>query len=86
MNPTLDQANMYSAGLVLMVMGEMANVADEIEQRTNQNTDMEDVRMEEVEREVEELQTRTRDDHDWIIQLQEENGDLRYRNNNLYMR
>ena len=45
---------------------------------------MRDVCMDELEWEVEEIQDRTRDDHNWIVQLQEENGDLRYRNNNLY--
>jgi len=34
-DPVLDQANMYSVGLVAMVMGEMADVADTVETRVN---------------------------------------------------
>ena len=40
---------MYAAGLVMMVMAEMADVSDTIENRVFQNIDMQDVRMNEVE-------------------------------------
>ena len=66
----MEQANMYSAGLVAMVMGEMADVADEVERRTNRDRDLEDVQMDEAEWDIKELQDRTLNDHDWIVQLQ----------------
>ena len=49
-DPTLDQATMYAAGLSAMVMQEMADVADTLENRVFRNMDMQDVRMNEVER------------------------------------
>ena len=63
------------------IMGEMADVADTVEPRMNRSFDMEDIRMDKLEQEVEEIQDRTRDDHNWIVQLQEEVGDIRNRNN-----
>jgi len=83
-DPVLDQANMYSVRWVAMVMGEMADMAETVKMRLNRNFDMEDIHMDELEQEVEEIQDRMRDDHDWIIQLQEENGDLQNRNNVLF--
>jgi len=49
-DPSLDQATMYAAGLTTMVMAEMADVSDVLENRIFRNMDMQDVRMNEVER------------------------------------
>jgi len=86
LDPVLDQAMMYSSGITTMVLGEMADVAETLEGRVFHNMDMQDVRMNEVEREVEELQDQVTDDHATLGQLEVENADLRYRNNVLFTR
>jgi len=82
-DPTLDQATMYAAGLSAMVMAEMADVADTMENRVFRNMDMQDVRMAEVEREVEFAKDEIVNNHDELLQAQVDIGDLRYRNNSL---
>ena len=77
---TLDQATMYVAGLSAMVMQEMADVADTLENRVFRNMDMQDVRMNEVEREVELVKDEIVNNHDELLQAQVDIGDLRYRN------
>jgi len=71
-DPTLDQAT--------MVMAEMADVADTLENRIFRNMDMQDVWMNEVEREVELAKDEIVNNHDEILQAQTDIGDLRYRN------
>jgi len=82
-DPTLDQATMYTAGLTAMTMQEMADVADTLENRVFRNMDMQDVRMAEVEREVEFAKDQIVENHDELLQAQVDIGDLRYRNNAL---
>ena len=82
-DPTLDQAMMYVAGLTAMVMAEMADVSDVMENRVFRNMDMQDVRMAEVEREVEFAKDEIVNNHDELLQAQVDIGDLRYRNNSL---
>jgi len=79
-DPTLDQATMYAAGLSVMVMQEMADVADVMENRVFRNMDMQDVRMAEVEREVELAKDEIVNNHDELVQAQVDIGDLWYRN------
>jgi len=79
----LDQATMYAAGLTTMVMAEMADVSDTMENRVFRNMDMQDVRMAEVEREVELAKDEIVNNHDELLQAQVDIGDLRYRNNSL---
>jgi len=76
----LDQATMYVAGLLAMVMHEMADVADTLENRVFRNMDMQDVRMNEVEREVELAKDEIVNNHDELLQAQTDIGDLQYRN------
>jgi len=71
---------MYSVGLATMVMLEMADVADTLENRVFRNMDMQDVRMNEVEREVEQVKDEIVNNHDKLLQAQVDIGDLRYRN------
>jgi len=82
-DPTLDQATMYAAGLTTMVMAEMADVSDVLENRIFKNMDMQDVRMNEVEREVELAKDEIVNNHDELLQAQVDIGDLRYRNRTL---
>jgi len=82
-DPTLDQATMYVAGLTTMVMAEMADVSDVLENRIFRNMDMQDVRMNEVEREVELAKDEIVNNHDELLQAQVDIGDLRYRNRTL---
>jgi len=82
-DPSLDQATMYAAGLTTMVMAEMADVSDVLENRIFRNMDMQDVRMNEVEREVEEAKDQIVHNHDELLQAQVDIGDLRYRNRSL---
>jgi len=82
-DPTLDQATMYAAGLTTMVMAEMADVSDVMENRVFRNMDMQDVRMVEVEREVELAKDEIVNNHNELLQAQVNIGDLRYRNNSL---
>jgi len=82
-DPSLDQATMYAAGLTAMVMAEMADVSDVLENRIFRNMDMQDVRMNEVEREVEEAKDQIVHNHDELLQAQVDIGDLRYRNRTL---
>jgi len=77
---SLDQATMYAAGLVMMVLHEMADVADTLENRVFRNMDMQDIRMNEVEREVELAKDEIVNNHDKLLQAQVDIGDLRYRN------
>jgi len=86
LDPVLDQAMMYSSGITAMVLGEMADVAETLEERVFRNMDMQDVRMDEVEREVEEIRDQVAEDHTTVGQLEVENADLRYRNNVLFTR
>jgi len=86
LDPVLDQAMMYSSGITTMVLGEMADVAETLEGRVFHNMDMQDVRMDEVERGVEEIRDQVADDHTTLGQLEVENADLRYRNNVLFTR
>jgi len=79
-DPTLDQATMYAAGLTTMVMVEMADVSDVLENRIFRNMDMQDVRMNEVEREVELVKDEIVNNHDELLQAQVDIQDLRYRN------
>ena len=76
----LDQATMYVAGLLAMVMHEMADVADTLENRVFRNMDMQDVRMNEVEREVELAKDEIVNNHDELLQAQVDIGDLWHRN------
>jgi len=82
-DPSLDQATMYAAGLTAMVMAEMADVSDVLENRIFRNMDMQDVRMDEVEREVELAKDQIVHNHDELLQAQVDIGDLRYRNHAL---
>jgi len=82
-DPTLDQATMYAAGLATMVMGEMADVSDVLENRIFRSMDMQDVRMNEVEREVELAKDEIVNNHDELLQAQVDIGDLRHRNRTL---
>jgi len=82
-DPTLDQATMYVAGLTAMTLQEMADIADTLENRVFRNMDMQDVRMNEVEREVEEAKDQIVHNHDELLQAQVDIGDLRYRNRSL---
>jgi len=82
-DPTLDQATMYAAGLTTMVMAEMVDVSDVLENRIFRNMDMQDVRMNEVEREVEQAKDEIVNNHDELLQAQVDIGDLRYRNRTL---
>jgi len=86
LDPVLDQAMMYSSGITTMVLGEMADVAETLEGRVFHNMDMQDMRMDEVERGVEEIRDQVADDHTTLGQLEVENVDLRYRNNVLFTR
>jgi len=79
----LDQATMYAAGLTMMVMAEMADVSDVLENRIFRNMDMQDVRMNEVEREVELAKDKIVNNHDELLQAQVGIQDLRYRNRTL---
>jgi len=79
-NPSLDQATMYAVGLSVMVMAEMADVVDTLENRIFCNMDMQDVRMNEVEREVELVKDEIVNNHDELLQAQVDIGDLWYRN------
>ena len=79
-DPSLDQATMYTAGLLVMVMAEMADVADTMENRVFHNMDMQDVQMNEVEWEVEEVKDQVVMNHDDVLQAQVDIGDLWYRN------
>jgi len=79
-DPSLDQATMYAAGLAAMVMGEMADVSDTLENRVFRNMDMQDVWMNEVEREVELAKDEIVNNHDELLQAQVDIGDLRHRN------
>ena len=81
-DPSLDQATMYVVGLSVMVMVEIA-VADTMENRVFHNMDMQDVWMNEVEREVEEAKDEIINNHDEILQAQVDIGDLWYRNRTL---
>jgi len=63
-----------------MVMQEMADVADTMENRMFRNMDMQDIRMAEVEREVELVKDEIVNNHDELVQAQVDIGDLRYRN------
>jgi len=85
-DPTLDQATMYSAGLATMVMAEMADVADTLENRVLRSMDLQDVRMNEVEREVELAKDEIVNNHDELLQAQVDIGDLRHRNRTLESR
>ena len=76
-DPTLDQAMMYAAGLTMMVMAEMADVLDTLENRVFWNMDMQDVRMNEVEREVELAKDEIVNNHNELLQAQMDIGDLR---------
>jgi len=71
-DPSLDQAT--------MVLHEMVDVADTLENRVFRNMDMQDVRMNEVEREVELAKDEIVNNHDELLQAQVDIGDLRYRN------
>jgi len=71
-DPSLDQAT--------MVLHEMADVADTLENRVFRNMDMQDVRMNEVEREVKLVKDEIVNNHDELLQAQVDIGDLRYRN------
>ena len=82
-DPTLDQATMYAAGLTAMTLQEMADVADTLENRVFRNMDMQDVRMNKVEREVEQAKDEIVNNHDELLQAQVDIGDLRYRNRTL---
>jgi len=82
-NLSLDQATMYAMGLVTMVMAEMVDVADTLENRVFRNMDMQDVRMNEVEREVELAKDEIVNNHDELLQAQVDIGDLWYRNRTL---
>jgi len=82
-DPTLDQATMYAAGLTTMVMAEMVDVSDVLENRIFRNMDMQDVRMNEVEREVELAKDEIVNNHDELLQAQVDIGDLQYRNRTL---
>jgi len=82
-DPVLDQAMMYAAGLSAMVIHEMADVADTLENRVFRNMDMQDVRMNEVEREVELAKDEIVNNHDELLQAQVDIRDLRYRNRTL---
>jgi len=82
-DPSLDQATMCAAGLSVMVMAEMADVADTMENRVFCNMDMQDVRMNEVEREVEFAKDKIVNNHDELLQAQVDIGDLHYQNNSL---
>jgi len=82
-DPSLDQATMYAAGLTTMVMAEMADISDVLENRIFRNMDMQDVRMNEVEREVEQAKDEIVNNHDELLQAQVDIGDLRYRNRTL---
>ena len=79
-DPTLDQATMYAAGLTMMVMAEMADMSDVLENRIFRNMDMQDVRMNEVEREVELAKDEIVNNHDELLQAQVDIGDLWFRN------
>jgi len=79
----LDQATMYVAGLTTMVMAEMADVSDVLENRIFRNMDMQDVRMNEVEREVKLAKDEIINNHDELLQAQVDIGNLRYRNHTL---
>jgi len=74
---------MYAAGLATMVLHKMADVADTLENRVFRNMDMQDVRMNEVEREVELAKDEIVNNHDELLQAQVDIGDLRYRNRTL---
>jgi len=74
---------MYAAGLATMVLHEMADVADTLENRVFRNMDMQDIRMNEVEREVELAKDEIVNNHDELLQAQVDIGDLRYRNHTL---
>ena len=74
---------MYAAGLTMMVMAEMADVSDVLENRIFRNMDMQDVRMNEVEREVELAKDKIVNNHDELLQAQVGIQDLRYRNRTL---
>jgi len=82
-DPSLDQATMYAVGLTTMVMAEMADVSDVLENRIFRNMDMQDVRMNEVEREVELAKDEIVNNHDELLQVQVDIQDLRYRNRTL---
>jgi len=82
-NPSLDQVTMYAAGLSVMVMAEMADVADTLENWVFHNMDMQDVHMNEVEREVEEVKDQVVMNHDDVLQAQVDIGDLQFRNRTL---
>ena len=82
-DPSLDQATMYVAGLLVMVMAEMADVADTLENWVFRNMDMQDIHMNEVEREVEEVKDQVVMNHDDVLQVQVDIGDLRFRNRSL---
>jgi len=77
---------MYSAGVSTMVMGEMADVAEVLEERVFRNMDMQDVRMGELDHEVGEIGDQVTEDHATLLQLEVENGTLRARNNALFAR
>ena len=64
---SLDQATMYAAGLLVMVMAEMADMVDTMENRVFRNMDMQDVWMNEVEREVEEVKDQVVMNHDDVL-------------------
>ena len=74
---------MYAAGLATMVLHKMADVADTLENRVFRNMDMQDVRMNEVEREVELAKDEIVNNHDELLQAQVDIGDLWYRNRTL---
>jgi len=59
-DPSLDQAT--------MVLHEMADIADTLENRVFHNMDMQDVRMSEVEREVELAKDEIVNNHDELLQ------------------
>jgi len=66
-----------------MVMAEMADVSNVLENRIFRNMDMQDVRMNEVEREVELAKDEIVNNHDELLQAQVDIRDLRHRNRTL---